>query len=388
MKRLIIHLLIFCAGVSFSYAQDVVLWKHVLRFSNDRYLPKGYIASKYCYRDTTLLYKMDYSDNGWQIYDSITYKKHNGLWCISHFEPDTNSQLYLRFSDTVENPFRMNKDILYVSDKYNILPRYLNEINNLIYQCKTDSLPPILKHLNDTCCYLFVDVDHTLLFADYGIPMEESLERYCCHIGRSGEYDWDKFIFSNYTVMRYFDYDKYGNICKVTITRTHNKTKENVTWIESFFSTFDEKDSNKSLASPLQGQNGVRDSLIDESLRDFFSEHRESLYGASSYMIAAHTFPYDYDLSKWNAEDNIDIADFNNKKTIRQYKRAKNGLPTVCLKWRIDQDGSVIYKVALYYVKVNGDTIDYAISDACIYYYRYSNSEERWIMTSKSCNGV
>lgn len=387
MKRLIIHLLIFCAGVSFSYAQDVVLWKHVLRFSNDRYLPKGYIESKYCYRDTTLLYEMDYSDNGWQIYDSISYNRDHGLWYISSFYSDTNLQLYLRFRDTAETLFRTNSDIHYTPDKYHIISRYLNGINDIISTCRADSSVSIY-YWGDTCCYSFVDVDYPLLFSGYGVPMEESLERYCCHIGRSGEYDWDKFIFSNYTVMRYFDYDKYGNICKVTITRTHNETKERVSWIESFFSTSDAQDSNKGWASPLQGQNGVRDSLIDESLRDFFSEHRESLYGASSYMIAAHTFPYDYDLSKWNAEDNIDIADFNNKKTIRQYKRAKNGLPTVCLKWRIDQDGSVIYKVALYYVKVNGDTIDYAISDACIYYYRYSNSEERWIMTSKSCNGV
>ena len=243
MVRQLILFLIICSGATLSSAQNVVIWKHILRISNDRYLPKGYIASKYRYCDTVLLYKMDYSDNGWQVYDSISYKKQNGLWHISYYDSDTNSRLYLRFSDTVENPFRMNKDIRYVSGKYNILPRYLNEINNLIYQCKTDSLSPILEHMNDTCCYLFVDVDHTLLFADYGIPMEESLERYCCHIGRSGQYDWDKFIFSNYTVMRYFDYDKYGNICKVTITRTHNVTKESVTWIESFFLTFIGQDS-------------------------------------------------------------------------------------------------------------------------------------------------
>ncbi len=140
--------------------------------------------------------------------------------------------------------------------------------------------------------------------------------------------------------------------------------------------------------TPSQGQSGVRDSLIDESLRDFFSEHGKLLYGNSSYMIAAHTFPYDYNLSMWDEKDKIDIANFNDKKTIRQYKRTKNGIPTICLKWRIDQDGFLIFKVALYYVKVRGNTIDYALSDSCIYYYRYSDSEKRWIMASKSCNGV
>ena len=69
--------------------------------------------------------------------------------------------------------------------------------------------------------------------------------------------------------------------------------------------------------SPLQGQNVVRDSLIDESLRDFFSEHVILTHRNSKYMIAAHTFPYDYDLSLWIDKDNIGIANFNDKKTIK-----------------------------------------------------------------------
>ncbi len=140
--------------------------------------------------------------------------------------------------------------------------------------------------------------------------------------------------------------------------------------------------------SPLRGQNGVRDSLIDESLRDFFSENVNLSLGNSRYMIAAHTFPYDYNLSMWNNEDNIDIANFNDKKTIKQYKRTKQGIPTICLKWRIDQDGFMIFKIALYYVKVREDTTNYALSDVCAYYYKYSDSEKRWILVSKSCNGV
>ncbi len=140
--------------------------------------------------------------------------------------------------------------------------------------------------------------------------------------------------------------------------------------------------------SPLQGQNGVRDSLIDESLRDFFSKYVNLPHRNSKYMIAAHTFPYDYDLSVWIDKDKIGIANFNDKRIKEQYKKTKKGIPTVCLNWRIDQDGFVIYQVALYYVKIRGENIDYALSDVCTYYYKYSDSEKRWIMTSKSCNGV
>lgn len=142
------------------------------------------------------------------------------------------------------------------------------------------------------------------------------------------------------------------------------------------------------LTSPLQGQNVARDSLIDESLRDFFSEHVNLTHRNSKYMIAAHTFPYDYDLSLWIDKDKIGIADLNNKKIKKQYEKTKNGIPTVCLKWRINQDGFVIFQVALYYVKIRGKTIDYALSDVCTYYYKYSDSEKKWIIASKSCNGV
>ena len=140
--------------------------------------------------------------------------------------------------------------------------------------------------------------------------------------------------------------------------------------------------------SPLQGQNGARDSLIDESLRDFFSKYNNLPHRNSKYMIAAHTFPYDYNLSSWIDKDKIGIANFNDKRTIKQYKKTKDGIPTVCLKWRIDRDGFVIYKVALYYVKIRGKTIDSALSDVCTYYYKYLDSEKKWMLTLKSCSGV
>ena len=233
MKRQIIHLLLFCAGVSFSYAQDVVLWKHVLRFSNDRYLPKGYIESKYCYRDTTLLYEMDYSDNGWQIYDSISYNRDHGLWYISSFYSDTNLQLYLRFRDTAETLFRTNSDIHYTPDKYHIISRYLNGINDIISTCRADSSVSIY-YWGDTCCYSFVDVDYPLLFSGYGVPANEPLKRYYCHIGVQGNSDWDRFCFSSYTITRRFEYDTLGNLCKVTIKKEHDEMKKTI-WVESYF---------------------------------------------------------------------------------------------------------------------------------------------------------
>lgn len=234
MKRILLLFMIICTCTKLSSAQDVAVWKHILRFGNDRYMPLGYIASKYRYHDTTLLYEMDFSYNGWQVYDSVAYNNNNGVWYISTFCPDSNFQFYLRSSDTTENLFNKNVDIHYNTDKYNILSRYLNDINFLISTYNTDSNLLSWNNLGDTSCYYFIDADYTLLFAHYGIPMKDYLEKYCCHIGKHGEYDWDIFSFLEYTIVRSFDYDIHGNINKVTITRTHAKSNEKTIWIETF----------------------------------------------------------------------------------------------------------------------------------------------------------
>lgn len=234
MKKRIMLFLIFCVGSTLSFAQDAVIWKHVLRFSEDRYLPKGYIASKYRYCDNTLLYKMNYSDNGWQVIDSITYKKNNELWYISYFDTDASLRLHHRFSDTTQNLHYTNNALHYTIDKYGVLPFYLDGINELIFICKKQSPHLIQTHISDTCYFFFKDVGHTLLFAEYGISMEETLMMYCCYIGKHGVYDWDKFCFSGHTVVRCFEYDTQGNLCKVVITKTHEGSKRKTTWVNNY----------------------------------------------------------------------------------------------------------------------------------------------------------
>ena len=220
-----------------SYAQNVTLWKHILRFEKGRYLPDGYIDTKYCYQDTTLIYEMGYSDNGWQIYDSIVYSQYNGVWFIDLFDAtnENDSRLYYRKSDMVADLYYTNHDLHFLSDKYGVLPRYLNGINEVIDACKRIPPEPVMTYHTDTCCYSFTGVDHSLLFWGYGLPMVIPLYMYCCHIGYDGRYDWDKFSFSGYTFTRHFIYNKNEDIDKVVITRTDAITNDKIIWIESFF---------------------------------------------------------------------------------------------------------------------------------------------------------
>lgn len=238
IKRIMLFL-ISCIWIVVSYAQDVTLWKQIVRFNNDySYWDQLYISTKYHYRDTAILYKMDYADNGWQVYDSISYKKENNLWYISYFDAyDPSLRMYHRFSDTTQNLHSSNNDIHYAVDKYGILPGYLDGINEIIFLYKKNSPHLIQTHIGDTCCYYFEDGNSTLLFGEYGVGMEDTLKMYCCHIGEHNEYARDKFLFSSYTFVRFFEYDKYGNVTKVTIIRTNNAKKEKDTWIESFILT-------------------------------------------------------------------------------------------------------------------------------------------------------
>lgn len=233
MRKVLCFLLV-SAMTGGGYAQVVTLWKHVLRFEKDRSVPKGYVATKYCYRDSIPLYTINYSDNGWQIYDSTTYIKCDNLWYISRFDCDSDCKLYLRHTDTTKNLFYTNDELHYAEDRFGILSRYVNGINELIFLCKAQSPNSIRFHSGDTCCYYLKDVDHVHFFAHYGISMYDTLNNYCCRIGRDGKYEWDRYSFLEYTITRHFDYDKLGNLYRVTITRTHTKIEQKITWVESY----------------------------------------------------------------------------------------------------------------------------------------------------------
>ena len=140
--------------------------------------------------------------------------------------------------------------------------------------------------------------------------------------------------------------------------------------------------------SQLSGQNLIRDSLIDESLKDFFEWHEGLINKSDNFMIDVQTFPSNYQLSKWVDKSTIEIADFNNKKIIKRYKRSKLGIPTIRFKWTMNQDGSLTYNIGLYYVKIKRRIVEFALAEVCVYCYKYSNSEKKWVMVSKRCSGV
>ena len=115
------------SGATLSSAQNVVIWKHVLRFSHGWFLPDSYIFAKYSYRDNTLLYRLDYTDNGWQIIDSVSYKKSNGLWYITHFDEieDIGFKLHYGYSDTTQNLHYTNDDLQTLNNLLNVATTFI-----------------------------------------------------------------------------------------------------------------------------------------------------------------------------------------------------------------------------------------------------------------------
>lgn len=140
--------------------------------------------------------------------------------------------------------------------------------------------------------------------------------------------------------------------------------------------------------SPLWGQNGIRDSLIDESILEFFTEYGDFIKENDKWVFDIHTLPIDYKPSSCNVWRNVGFVDFSNNKKIKRYKNKKKPIPTVSLQWRIIQDGTVMFKVLLSYVTIDRKSIKYAFSDMCVYYYKYSDDEKRWKLYSKMCGGI
>lgn len=140
-------------------------------------------------------------------------------------------------------------------------------------------------------------------------------------------------------------------------------------------------------SASLWAQNSIRDSLIDESLRDFFLKHEEFISESNVYMIDAQTFPINYNISKWRKKNKLEIADFRNNNTIKKYKKAKDGYSTIRFRWEIFPDGSIMYNIALYSVTIKKNIINYALSEVYKYHYKYSDTDRKWLIITKTSNG-
>lgn len=140
--------------------------------------------------------------------------------------------------------------------------------------------------------------------------------------------------------------------------------------------------------TPVWGQNEIRDSLIDETLRDFLSEYSSFFNREKECMILAQSFPCDYNLGKWTESPQIGIADFCDKKTIKRLKRTKKGIPTIDFYWNITSDGAALFRLTIRYVKIEKHELHLGISDGCTYYYNYSEQNKGWILRSKEKWGI
>lgn len=220
-----------------SWAQDITIYKHILRFRESSEIPLGYIESKYFYQEQSLAYVIRYSDNGWQLYDSVQYTKINNTWYKSTFDVRYQPFRFIyRGEDALQDLFFVNPNVDYVHDAYELLDYlYLNDINALLSNTGLTYMSCWNK-TQDTCCYSFLETYNTGLFSNYGISPYDTLASYCFHIDADRTYDWDCFTFSDCIVSRRYDYTKRGNISKVTIEITRSGSKEKYIWIESFYS--------------------------------------------------------------------------------------------------------------------------------------------------------
>lgn len=213
MKKLLVVLLNCTIFVNCISQNTVIVIEEVYPNTNESFVDNPYISSKRVYEDLDLVYEIDYSYNGWQIYDSIVYVDNFDTCYLIEYSPaydfERRKVLYYELSYVIDCKMQRNLEdtnLTKYSDEYKLLNKYLIDIEELL------RINPIQK--DSTFC--FEKNTKPRLFLNYGIPIDETIfyfsysihERKICN---------DRFVFENYIVNR--DYIYYNDMLfKVTIT--------------------------------------------------------------------------------------------------------------------------------------------------------------------------
>lgn len=86
IELILTYLFLALSHISYSQQKEIIL-KKCFSESTESFTSKNYICQKMAFEDQYLIYKINYSDNGWQIYDSIVFKKEGEKFCIKKYQP-------------------------------------------------------------------------------------------------------------------------------------------------------------------------------------------------------------------------------------------------------------------------------------------------------------
>jgi hypothetical protein len=209
--------------------QNTRINKTFVSEGSESFPSKNYTCQKLFYSDQNLVWEINYSYNGWQVYDSIYYEIKDSKYCISTFQPvyDEGSKTVSNYSvgniDCEQEKDFSNKDLALISDQYFLSKPYLSDLNFLLQR----------NPINQGNVFKFKTAISPSLFSQYGIPYNELLSSFSFIVSIDNQIESDEFYFSNFTLKREYHYQE-SRLEEVVITLINKRTSSTSKFKEKF----------------------------------------------------------------------------------------------------------------------------------------------------------
>lgn len=208
MKLGLIFVCVFISAsqVACSQQKEVIIKKCITE-PTESFPSKNYACQKLSFEGHNLIYKINYSSNGWQIIDSIAYLNEGEKYCIKSFQPiyDVENRIVKSYELLNVDCNQTNESFNNINDEFDLSREYLESIqfllsknpekNNDVYNFKNGIIPS--------------------LFTQYGIPYNETLSAFTFMI-KDNVLQEDSFVYESFVLVRNYEYEN-GLLKKVRI---------------------------------------------------------------------------------------------------------------------------------------------------------------------------
>ena len=228
MNIFITYVIFFLGFSAFSQTDTKIVKKIYIR---DREI----IVQNMYFKNSNLIWKINFANNGWQILDSISYEYKNPNYCTKIYKPEYNElsnkiKSFKLTSLDCSNNYNYNSLILRTTDVFFLSKYYTNDLDFLL------KLNPILKsNLNNQNEYHFKKKVIPSILTNFGIPINEKLEMFTFTFNNK-LIESDFFKFEHFVLKRKYEY-KDSILSIVYIEVINNKNKKTHQFKEMFMIT-------------------------------------------------------------------------------------------------------------------------------------------------------
>ena len=201
IKLLFVCIFFTISQVGYSQKSNFIL-KKCFSKSTQSFPNKNYICQKLILKGQSIIYKLNYSSNGWQIIDSVVCQKKGGKYCEKFYQPiyDVENRFIKNYEllnvDCIQIKKSSYDDLLRIKDEYNLSKEYIDNIEFLLSKHPMKSIKE----------YSFKNEIIPSLFTQYGIPYDELLSVFTYKLESRLLKD-DSFIFKNFVLTRNYVYN-------------------------------------------------------------------------------------------------------------------------------------------------------------------------------------